>query len=156
MHIWNMKALTLLTWKLCPRLKFLKSRSNFKVKFTRSKITELCERPCHKESHMKYESPSSSDLTVMTKVKVFEKYVKLQGQGHQVKNYGMMWKVLSQAMYMCIVKALALLIWKLWPWLNFLKSRSNFKVKFTRSKIMVWCERSCLKEYTCEIWKSYL
>ena len=25
-----------------------------------------------------------------------------------------------------------------------------------RLKIMVWCGRSCYKDYTCEIWKSYL
>ena len=31
------------------------------------------------------------------------------------------------------------------------KSRSNFKVKVTRSKITVPCERSCHKEYTCAI-----
>ena len=31
----------------------------------------------------------------MAMVKVFQKYVKLQGQGHEVKN-GTMWKVLSQ------------------------------------------------------------
>ena len=30
----------------------------------------------------------------MAKVKVFQKYVKLQGQGHEVKNYGTTWKVL--------------------------------------------------------------
>ena len=30
------------------------------------------------------------------------------------------------------------------------------KFKVTRSKIMVWCERSCHKEYTCEIWKPCL
>ena len=34
------------------------------------------------------------------------------------------------------------------PWLTFLTSRSNFKVKVMRSKIMVPCERSCHKEYT--------
>ena len=33
----------------------------------------------------------------------------------------------------------------------FFKSRSNFKVKVTRSKIMVPCERSCHKEYTYAI-----
>ena len=33
---------------------------------------------------------------------------------------------------------------------------SKFKVKVTRSKIMLWCERFCHKEYTCEIWKPYL
>ena len=31
------------------------------------------------------------------------------------------------------------------------KSRSNFKVKVTRSKIIVPCERSCHKEYICAI-----
>ena len=30
-------------------------------------------------------------------------------------------------------------------------SMSNFKVKVTRSKIMVPCKRSCHKEYTYEI-----
>ena len=35
--------------------------------------------------------------------------------------------------------------------LKFFKSRSNVKVKVTRSKIMVPCERSCHKEYTCAI-----
>ena len=38
---------------------------------------------------MQYESPSSPGMKVMAQVKVFEKQVKLQGQGHQVKNYGM-------------------------------------------------------------------
>ena len=33
----------------------------------------------------------------------------------------------------------------------FFKSRSNFKVKVMRSKIMVPCEMSCHKEYTCAI-----
>ena len=31
----------------------------------------------------------------MTNFKVFQKKVKVQGQGHEVKNYGTMWKVLS-------------------------------------------------------------
>ena len=31
----------------------------------------------------------------MAKVEVFQKYAKLQGQGHKVKNDGTMWKVLS-------------------------------------------------------------
>ena len=39
---------------------------------------------------MQYESPFSSSLQVMAKVKVFQKWVKLQGQGHKVKNYGTM------------------------------------------------------------------
>ena len=31
------------------------------------------------------------------------------------------------------------------------QNRSNLKVKVTRSKINVPCERSCHKEYTCAI-----
>ena len=66
-----------------------------------------------------------------------------------------MWKVLSQGIYMCNMKALSLLVWKLWPRLKFFKSMSNFKVKVTMSKKMVPCERSGHKEYTCAIWKPY-
>ena len=40
--------------------------------------------------------------------------------------------------------------------LKFFKSRSKFKVKVTMSIIMVQCERSCHKQYTCAIWKPYL
>ena len=39
---------------------------------------------------MQYESPITSGKKVMAKVKVFQKKVKLQGQGHKVKNYGIM------------------------------------------------------------------
>ena len=56
-HMCNMKALSLLVWKLWPRLKFFKRRSNFKVKITRSKnygtnVKGLVRR----NTHMKYES----------------------------------------------------------------------------------------------------
>ena len=85
-----MKALSLLVGKLWPRLKFFKSRSNFKVKVTRS------------------------------------------------KNYGTMWKVLSQGIYICNMEALSLLVRKFWPRSKFFKSRSNFRVKVMRSKIMMW------------------
>ena len=37
---------------------------------------------------MQYESSITSGFKVMTKVKVFQKQVKLQGQGHKVNNYG--------------------------------------------------------------------
>ena len=59
-----------------------------------------------RNTQVQYESPITSGLKVMAKVKVFQ-------------------------------------------------SRSNFKVKVTRSKIMVPCERSCHKKYTYEIWKVY-
>ena len=37
---------------------------------------------------MQYESPISIGKKVIAKVKIFQKNVKLQGQGHEVKNYG--------------------------------------------------------------------
>ena len=58
---------------------------------------------------------------------------------------------MSQGMYICTMKAPPLLVRKIWPRFKFFESRSNFKVKVTRSKIFVPIERSCHKEYTCEI-----
>ena len=94
---------------------------------------------------MQYQSPITSDKKVMAKVKVFQK------KGHKVKNYSTIRKVLSQGIHMCNMKALSLMAKKLWPRLKFFKSRSNFKVKVTKSKITVPSERSCHKEYTCAI-----
>ena len=71
----------------------MKSRSNFKVKVhevTRSKI--MVWKVLSQRMHVKYESPISYDSYVMTKVKVLKKKVKLEGQGHPAKNYGMIWK----------------------------------------------------------------
>jgi hypothetical protein len=67
------------------KLKFLKSGSNFKVK--RSKMLVPLERSC--------ESPITCHSKGMANVKGFEKWVKLQGQGHKVKNFGTNRKVLS-------------------------------------------------------------
>ena len=102
-------------------------------------------------THVQYESPITSALKVMAKVKVFSKVGQTSSQGHKVKNYGTMRKVLSQGIHMCNMKALSLLVRKLWPRLKFFESRSNFKVKVMRSTIMVPRERSCHKEYTCAI-----
>jgi hypothetical protein len=44
---------------------------------------------------MKYESPITGNSKDMANVKVFEKWVKLQGQGHKVRNFGTNRKVLS-------------------------------------------------------------
>ena len=38
-----------------------------------------------RNTYVKYESPITSGKKVMTKVKVFQKKVKLQGQDHKVK-----------------------------------------------------------------------
>ena len=43
-----------------------------------------------RNTHVQYESPITCGKKVMAKVKVFQKYVKLQGQGHKVKNYSTM------------------------------------------------------------------
>jgi hypothetical protein len=44
---------------------------------------------------MKYENPITYDSKDMANVKVFEKWVKIQGQGHKVKTFGTNRKVLS-------------------------------------------------------------
>jgi hypothetical protein len=44
---------------------------------------------------MKYERPITYHSKDMTNVKVFEKWIKLQGQGHNVKYFGTNRKVLS-------------------------------------------------------------
>ena len=41
-----------------------------------------------RNTHVQYEKPISSDEKVMAKVKVFQKKVNLQGEGHEVKNFG--------------------------------------------------------------------
>jgi hypothetical protein len=44
---------------------------------------------------VKYESPITCHSKDMANVKVFEKWVKLQGQGHKVRNFGINGKVMS-------------------------------------------------------------
>ena len=61
-----------------------------------------------RNTHMQNENPTSSCLKVMAKVKVFQKYVKQQGQGHTVK-HSTMWKVLSKGILMCNMRAISLL-----------------------------------------------
>ena len=81
-----------------------------------------------RNTHVQYVSPITCGKKVMAKVKVFQKKVELQGQGHEVKNYGTKWKILSLGIHMGNMNALSL-VRKLWPRLKFFKSRSNFKVK---------------------------
>ena len=59
-------------------------------------------------------------------------------------------------MHMWNMKAIPLLVKKIWPSLKLYKSRSIFKLKVTRSKFLVPMERSCHKECTYIIWKPYL
>jgi hypothetical protein len=88
-----MKALSLTIQKIWPKLKFLKSGSNFNVKVARSKLLVPLERSCHKEDT--YKIPITYHSKDMANVKVFEKWVKLQGQRHKVKKFGTSRKVLS-------------------------------------------------------------
>jgi hypothetical protein len=92
----KVKKFSIAIQKIWPMLKFLKSGSNFKVKVTRSKILVPRERSCHRNIHLKYIlSTIICHSKDMANVKVFEKWVKLQGQGHKVKNVGTNRKVLS-------------------------------------------------------------
>jgi hypothetical protein len=79
-----MKAISLTIQKIEPMLNFLKSGSNFNVKVTRSKVIIPIQRSCHKEHA--YEIPITYHSKDMTNVEIFEKWVKLQCQGHKVKN----------------------------------------------------------------------
>ena len=60
-------------------------------------------------------------------VKVFKKWVKLQGQGHRVKNNCTNGKVLSQGILMRNIKALALTVQKLLAKLKFSKNGMYLK-----------------------------
>ena len=71
-------------------------------------------------THVKYESPISFGSKVMAKVKFYQRLVKSQGQGHEVKNFGIDRKVLSQGIHLCNIKALSLFVKKLWSRLSLL------------------------------------
>jgi hypothetical protein len=66
-YMWNIKALAPTNQKLWPRLQFLKM-SHSKVRGSRS----WCQMKGHvrKNTHVKYESPSTYQTKVITKVKV--------------------------------------------------------------------------------------
>ena len=64
-------------------------------------------------------------------MEILKKMVKLQGQGHRVKNNGTHWKVLSQGILMWNIKALALTVQNLLAMSKFSKNGSNSKVKVT-------------------------
>ena len=122
----------------------------------RSRSQGQTERSCQKKYSFRYQSPSTYHSKLMAKVKIFKKQVKCKGQGHKVKNFGNNRKGLSQGILMSNIKVLVLTIQKLWPRLKFLKSTSNTKVTVTSSKMLVPTERSCHKEYSCQILKLYL
>jgi hypothetical protein len=102
-----------------------------------------------RNTHVKYESPRTYQSNIMTKVKVLEK-VKPQGWRTEGQGHGIKWKVLPEGIHMWNMKALPPTNQTLWPMLILEKKA---KVKGKRIKVMVSNERSCWKEYTCEIWK---
>ena len=51
-------------------------------------------------THVKYQSSSTPYSNIISNVKVFKKYVKLQGQGHKVKTFGTHGEVLSHRILM--------------------------------------------------------
>ena len=111
-------------------------------------VATITNKSCQKTTTLAGRQPS---LNRHPRLKFFKSRSKFK-----VKNYGTMWKVLSWGIHMGNMKALPVVVFKLWPMLKFLKRRSKFKVKVTRSKIVEPCERSCHNEYTCEIWKPYV
>ena len=62
-----------LSSQFMTELKFFKSRSNFKVKVTRSKLWNDVNGLVTRNAHMQYESPSFSGLKIMAKVLKFLK-----------------------------------------------------------------------------------
>ena len=66
-----------------------------------------------RDTHVKYQNSSAHCSKVICKVEVFKNWVKLQGQGHMVKNNGTHGKVLSHGILMGNIKALALTVQKL-------------------------------------------
>ena len=101
---------------------------------------------------MKYESPTSSGKESMAKVEVFFKVGQTSRSRSPGQKFWYRWKgLVTRNVHMKNMKALPLLVRKLWPRSKFFKSRSNFKVKVTGSKILVSMERSYHKECTYEI-----
>ena len=76
---------------------------------------------------MKYKSSSTHCSKVISKIEVFKKRVKLQGQGHSVKYNGTHRKVLSQGIFRLNIKVLALTVQELLARLKF--SKKWFKLQ---------------------------
>ena len=105
-----------------------------------------------KNMHVKYQSFSTQVLKLLARLQFKKKRVKLKGQGNKVKSVGTHRKVLSPKNSCEISKSstLALTVHKLLVKLKFFLKGSNSRVKVNR---LVPTERSCHKEYPCEISK---
>jgi acyl-CoA thioesterase FadM len=97
-----------------------------------------------RNTHVKYESPTTYQSNVMTKVKILEKKAKLQGQRSEGQMKGLPRRnthvkyerpTAYQSKVMTKVKVL----------------EKKAKLQGQKVKVMVSNERSWQKEYTCEI-----
>jgi hypothetical protein len=89
----------------------------------------------------------------MTKVKVFKKKVKLQGQISEGLDHDMKWKVLPEGIHIWNMKAPAPTNQKLWPRLIVFEK----KVKILGQR-RSWYQMKGLARrntYVCKIWKPY-
>ena len=80
-----------------------------------------------RNTHVKYQSSSTHYSKVISKDKVFIKWVKSQGQGHGVKIMLPTNKVLSQEILMWNIKALAFTVQKLLARLKFQREWQNYR-----------------------------
>ena len=109
------------------KLKDFKDGSNSKVKISGSNISKPQKVLLTRNTHC----TSTHYIKVISKVKFFKKWIKLQGQGHSVKKYETHGKVLSQGILMWNIKTLELTVQNLWARLKFSKNGSNSKVEIT-------------------------
>ena len=84
--MWNMKTLALTVQKLLARLKFSKSKSNSKVKLTGSKMLIYTVGLITRNTHVKYQSPSTHGWKVISKVKVSDRIMELQNDRQDKNN----------------------------------------------------------------------
>ena len=86
------------------------------------KIMVITERPYHKKYSIAF---ALTVQKLLARLKFSKKWVKIQGQGHRVKNNGAHGKVLSQAILMWNIKALAFTVLKLLARLKFQRGGQN-------------------------------
>ena len=65
--------------------------------------------------HVQYERPSSYGSKLWPRLKFLKSRSKVKVKGHKVKSFASDGKVLSDRIYMCNMKGLALIVQKVWP-----------------------------------------
>ena len=107
-----------------------------------------------RNTYVKYHSSSTNCSKVISKVKVTQKWVKLQGQGHRVKKIWYPRKGLLTGNIHVKYKSFTTHCSKLIRKVKVFKKWVKHQVQGHRIKIMVPTERSYHREYLCEL--SYL